>query len=273
MTSREFRHALELISRIPSALKSFDATDSSARSLGLTEEALEEAASLGMAHHVSSEGSIEWDDQDLRTLAIWTEQRTARRSAMKLWLRTLDRLRPQAEFIVEPHASAACPSAAIDYVETRGLFSPRPALMSARVRDFLAQFTDVEFVHLTAAARADEVLLFEERIADCYSFTRHVAPIAAESGLNARASWGVIASVPFSSPHSWIEFQIDGLWVPADIHMASALRAWSLVPGDEDIMQTAFRLGQLYWRWADAPFEPVMSAIRAGHLSLSTRTR
>ncbi len=273
MDPEKIAHAVELTLRIPSKYKQFTADEEFARSVGLGLTALAAANEVGLQHE-NRGARRKWDERDLRTVAIWGVPRTPRRAAMQLWLRTADRINDGVSYVIEPGGAAATDSMVVDYLSSRGEFTCRaesPQVPNS-TRQFISEFSDVEFVHLNPSAREEPELLFRERIADCYSFTQHVHQAASDAGLVARRAWGVIVSAPFSSPHSWTEFSVDGKWIPLDIHMASALCKWGLVRNtDESAIQIAERLGKIYWRWDENRADSIMSSIEDGKLSLRTR--
>ncbi|WP_047869716.1 transglutaminase domain-containing protein [Nocardiopsis sp. RV163] len=103
---------------------------------------------------------------------------------------------------------------------TRGPRLPGP------VREITARIADVEFLMLPEAVRWDPAFLDRARVSDCGGTAAWLVAEAARRGLEARFSFGVIVARPYSSPHCWAEFRVDGRWWPVDPLLVRLLQGW-----------------------------------------------
>ncbi len=240
------------------------------RELGLTDEDFERVIRLKTPRIQTVEGVI-FDWRDMSNIASALRRNVTQRRMMGRWVSFAKRAQGQTlEARVEvlelqsdragQAADVLAPDGATYRVEGRPLREAwmwarpvKPQIVpSAALLTLLESVQDVELFQIPWEI-CEEPWAFEEaRIADCRSASFHIAQLAVRTGFEARAGWGFIVCAPYSTPHAWVEFNIDGHWVPIDVHMASALVRWGVTP-EEDVMSLALTLGTLYWRWSERP--------------------
>ncbi|NUW38702.1 transglutaminase domain-containing protein [Nonomuraea rhodomycinica] len=103
-----------------------------------------------------------------------------------------------------------------------------PTLIHEHTVALFAELSDVAFYLLPAVLRDDVGFLRTNRMGECSLMARELVRIARQSGLEARTSYGLIVSVPFSTTHTWAELRIDGVWMPVDLLLPRALHAWKI---------------------------------------------
>jgi hypothetical protein len=84
------------------------------------------------------------------------------------------------------------------------------------VRALVGEIADVAFFLLPEVIRWDTGFLLANRIADCGGVARYLVDEGTRRGLRARFSFGLLVTVPYSTPHCWAEFEVDGRWTPVD---------------------------------------------------------
>jgi len=105
--------------------------------------------------------------------------------------------------------------------------SARPAVFPAEVRDLLSELASVEFFLLPEAIRWDLDFLWRTRMADCGGATAQLVEEGARRGLETRFAFGLLVAKPYSTPHCWAEFRVDGRWTAADPLLIRALTTWA----------------------------------------------
>lgn len=78
---------------------------------------------------------------------------------------------------------------------------------------------DLQFFALPPALREDLTFGRQTRLAGCRMAARLVAAECQAAGLTAVTRSGLLLSVPFSTPHSWVELAVADRWVPFDPHL------------------------------------------------------
>ncbi|WP_314424746.1 transglutaminase domain-containing protein [uncultured Microbacterium sp.] len=237
------------------------------RDLGLDNETVALMVQLGIPHVKAPAGPL-FDRRDMMSIASILGRDRVQRLMMRRWVELAERATAKtlhAEVAVVAAAPATGPvdvllpdggtrrvDARPERETWRWARPPRPAgAVPDELLGMLRAVSDVEMFHIPWEVRDDPVLFEGARIADCRSATLHIARLAGENGIRCRTSWGFIVCGPFSATHAWVEFDIDGRWVPVDVHMASALVRWGIA--DMDVMSLALLLPEIYWRWSEHP--------------------
>ncbi|MFJ6610141.1 transglutaminase domain-containing protein [Streptomyces sp. NPDC091289] len=262
---------------------------------GITIEIARELIDAGIPFHAAADGPL-LDENDVASASLYLRLPSARRSMMTFWLRALHRLRtahaPSAHRV---EVTAACPDPGHDgpcaygvalddgprsvcradrpeSVRLGTLRTPpggRPRELPTVVRDLLRDFHHVDYYRLPRETTRDSGFLRRTGMADCTLMARALVDEGLRHGLNARFAAGLIIAVPFSTAHTWAEFEVDGAWLPADPLLPRALSAWG-VPKAGDWPVTLAPNG-LFHRLAGAPRDMVTHAGRACGVSLRTR--
>src|SRR6202034_1241357 len=76
---------------------------------------------------------------------------------------------------------------------------------------------------------SDMGFLNESKLANCHSATNWLMEVSAKNEIPVREARGLFVSVPYSSPHSWLEVNVEGSWHHADPFFLNALAGWGVV--------------------------------------------
>jgi hypothetical protein len=114
------------------------------------------------------------------------------------------------------------------------------------VRDLVDEVADLDFFLLPEVIRWDPEFMLTTRIADCGGVSRWLADEGNRRGLPARFSFGLLVTLPYSTPHCWAEFLVDGRWVPVDPLLLRALRLLGLAS-----WPSYHSTGAIVWRLTD----------------------
>ncbi|GAA3009932.1 transglutaminase domain-containing protein [Streptomyces fulvorobeus] len=100
------------------------------------------------------------------------------------------------------------------------------------LRELLQEVEGVGFFLLPEAVRWDPEFMWRTRMSDCGGAAAWLVHEGGRRGLRSRFSFGLLVAAPYSTPHCWAEFLVDGVWVPVDPLLARALNQWGgLDPG------------------------------------------
>jgi len=110
------------------------------------------------------------------------------------------------------------------------------------------QVADVEFYFLPEPLRSDLTFLETAQLGDCELVTRYLVRELTRRGCDARPSFGLLLSSPYSLEHYWPEIQIDGRWTAFDPHLINSLVRWGVLESGQvaphEVLDGAFyRLG------------------------------
>ncbi|MEI7031021.1 transglutaminase domain-containing protein [Streptomyces pratensis] len=146
-------------------------------------------------------------------------------------------------------------------------FSGWPALPDA-VRALLREVDGIGFFLLPEAVRWDPEFMWRTRMADCGGAAAWLVAEGARRGLAVRFSFGLLVARPYSTPHCWAEFLVDGVWVPVDPLLVRALNQWGGL--DADAFPPDGRPGALFHRLTDRFTKVVSHGGVWAHASLPT---
>ncbi|MGW0615241.1 transglutaminase domain-containing protein [Streptomyces sp. NPDC002788] len=100
------------------------------------------------------------------------------------------------------------------------------------VKELLQEVADIGFFLLPEAVRWDPEFMWRTRMSDCGGAAAWLVHEGSRRGLETRFSFGLLVAAPYSTPHCWAEFRVDGVWVPVDPLLVQALNQWGgLDPG------------------------------------------
>ena len=240
----------ELITRlreIPDGCRSFEVVETKLAGTGLTKEALASFAEAGLPLRSTSEGRC-FDPFDLSNLALHLRLPSLQRMAMRSWRSALVScgqaestsidlaylVRPDAEWdkaspvrILRPHQAPTLIEPKSEEIWRRkiSLRSETP-LLPDDITDLLARVTGrLTFFMMSEAHRWDTDRIVATGMAECGGASKLLALSAKEEGFSARHIFGFILAQPYASPHYWVEFDVDGVWRPAEPLLLSILRA------------------------------------------------
>ncbi|MEU1762957.1 transglutaminase domain-containing protein [Micromonospora sp. NPDC005652] len=137
-------------------------------------------------------------------------------------------------------------------------FQTRPDLreLPAAASELAASVENLDFVWLPEAVREDLDFVRDTGLGDCIAVSRMLAAEGRRRGLAMRPCYGLLAVVPQSIVHFWVEIDVDGEWMPMDPVLARALLGWGVV--DARRRTATFSFGAVACRLADA-FTPLVA--------------
>jgi hypothetical protein len=265
---------VERILRVPSAYRQYNQSAALARSAhGIPADVLSELLDSGIPHRVTG-GTVYLDELDLANASFQLALPSARAMAQRSWVIALKSARsaPGSAYEVtfrprcpdsghsgtcnigQPAEVAAALGRAAAPIPPAGVTIPfvtgrSSMLLPGLFHDLTAEMTGIDYHLLPAQLHEDIGFLRQARLADCPLAAEYLLHAAIEHGYEARKSFGVFVSIPFSIPHFWLELLIDGVWHAIDPHLIRMLRLRGLVEPDEWPVHRT--LGGAAWRLAD----------------------
>ncbi|MGY1439276.1 hypothetical protein [Streptomyces reniochalinae] len=94
--------------------------------------------------------------------------------------------------------------------------------------ELLSLVADWELYVLPDGVIEDEGFSRATRLANCLIPTRLLLREAERRGIRARHGAGLLVAPPFTTLHHWVEFDLDGAWVPADPVLLTAFARWGM---------------------------------------------
>jgi len=113
---------------------------------------------------------------------------------------------------------------------------------------------DLQFFALPPALREDLSFARRTRLAGCRAAARLVVAECQAAGLTAVTRSGLLLSVPFSTPHSWVELAVADQWVPFDPHLIHMMIRHAGL--DEALWPVVRSPGAVLAAFAPGPVEP-----------------
>lgn len=242
------------IRQVPDEVRRFAITAAAARSRHRVDaELLDELVIAGLPYVGSGERRL-FDDYDVSNAALHLGLMSVQRMALRSWASGLRRndgqelirarvgLAPRCPFpghagdctfeVLQPGGGRRVRTGSgngTDVLDT--LEAELPGTwpdLPGPVRDLVAEVADLDFFLLPEVIRWDPEFMLSTRIADCGGVSRWLVDESDRRGLPARFSFGLLVILPYSTPHCWAEFLVDGRWVPVDPLLLGALRSLGL---------------------------------------------
>jgi hypothetical protein len=109
--------------------------------------------------------------------------------------------------------------------------TPRPEWpeLPPAAREVLAVTRGLEFMALRDEIKRDTDFILRSGLADCAGSALLVEAEARRRDVPVRRSYGYIVVPPFAAPHSWVDFLVDGLWVPVDSLLVETMIRWAVL--------------------------------------------
>lgn len=269
MDSIEIPKAAEAIAKlqaVPDKLRNFAIRgERGVRQFGFDLQDMPQLIELGLANRMTGGESL-FDWRDLASIASAVHRNAVRMKLMRRWLQLSASAQIEVKKARVSLTARPGPGGPVEILTPLGVqrrasdtpiheiwqwqVQPLPVrCLPEDIYEFVMQYADVQHYFLPWQMEQDLHLFHRVRIADCRSATFAIYKAATEAGLAARPAWGLLVAAPFSTPHAWVEFLIDGDWVPVDIHLASSFLRWGLAEGP--VIDIALKLGSLEWRMAE----------------------
>lgn len=99
--------------------------------------------------------------------------------------------------------------------------------------DLLHELDCVEFFLLPEVIRWDHELMWRTGMGDCGVIADWLVGAGRHRGYQTRFSFGLLTAAPYSTPHCWAEFQVDGRWVAVDPVLVRAMTRWGGLDEDD----------------------------------------
>ena len=100
-----------------------------------------------------------------------------------------------------------------------------PALPD-NVAAIVDEVASIEFCLLPARLVGDTALARQIGLAECWTGLKLVVEACRRIGRRARIAHGLMVALPFSTPHTWAEVEVDGIWTPVDPLIIDLMRRW-----------------------------------------------
>lgn len=149
--------------------------------------------------------------------------------------------------------------------------SGRPGEAPPQLQRIFGEVSGFHFHILPKALYGDLSFVAATSLADCELATRYLVGRAIEEGWEARRSFGLLLSSPYSLEHYWPEVRLDGVWTAFDPHLINSLVRWEVLAAAQ--VSNAQVLNSVFFRVADDWIPLVEDAGRPARVSLLTRRR
>jgi hypothetical protein len=266
------------IRQVPDDVRRFAVTAAGARSRHrVGAELLDELVAAGLPYAGSGAHRL-FDDYDVSNAALHLGLMSVQRMALRSWANALrqrdgqELIRARAGFaprcpapghpggctfeLLRPGGSRQARTGSGNGTDVLGtveadLSGVWPGLPGP-VRDLVGEVADLDFFLLPEVIRWDAGFMLAGRIADCGGVSRWLVEEGNRRGLPARFSFGLLVTLPYSTPHCWAEFLIDGRWVPVDPLLLGALRLLGLLdwPPERSTGAVVYRLTDRFTKLA-----------------------
>lgn len=248
---------IRAVRQIPMHMRRFQLTARQARSLHRVDDDLLDLLVAEGLPVVGTGPDRLFDDYDLGNVALHLGLMSVRRMAIRAWSNALRRNSERAVTRCRVGYVPTCPTPGhadrceFDLlmpgghrVPARGagdgasplahldleLRSEWPELPPA-AGELVEECDALRFFILPEAIRWDLDFLRRTGLADCGGVAEALVAAGRRRGISVRFAFGLLVAKPYSTPHCWAEFEVDGVWVPHDPLLLRAMRTWgSLTP-------------------------------------------
>ncbi|GGO96024.1 transglutaminase domain-containing protein [Wenjunlia tyrosinilytica] len=255
----ELRAVLETVFRVPDAHRNYRDGSARAREVyGIDAALLETLLSLGLPHRVMG-GELLFERTDLHNISMALRIPSPYFISLQTKARSLKRAADRGMLEYGLRVSASCPDRGhpgpCEYVPAPeleqaatpdGVSPESPTSFTARVR-LPGHFTifdgqHAELLRLVSSWRlhilpkglSDDLGFAQQTgLSNCVLATRLLLAAAEEHCIEARQAAGLLVSPPFATVHWWLEFRIDGAWLPADPLLLKAFADWRMLDAAE----------------------------------------
>jgi hypothetical protein len=246
---------------VPDRYRRFASTDATARSLHRIDAALLERLIAAGLPVLGSGPDRLFDDYDLANSALHLGLLSVRRRAMRAWAGALARVSADPAYGEGRRVEyvPTCPTPGHPGECSWDLLVPGgirvraagggdgrtsvhrldaevhggwPDLPDAAV-ELLQEVRSLKFFLLPEAIRWDVDFVRRTGLGDCGSAAKLLITFGQARGIAVRFAFGLLAAKPYSTPHCWTEFEVDGHWAPADPLLLDTLRRVAGLPSED----------------------------------------
>jgi len=258
MTAATLERVPEIVRKIrqvPDDVRRFAITATAARSRHrVSAKLLDVLVTAGLPYAGSGEHRL-YDDYDVSNAALHLGLMSVQRMALRSWANALrhndgqEVIRARAGFAPKCAAPGHAGDCRFEVLQPGGnravrtgsgngtdLLDPLDAVIAgswpqlpAPVRELIGEIADLDFFLMPEVIRWDPEFMLRTRIADCGGVARWLVDEGNRRGLPARFGFGLLVTVPYSTPHCWAEFLVEGRWTPVDPLLLGALRRLGLL--------------------------------------------
>lgn len=97
------------------------------------------------------------------------------------------------------------------------------------VRELVEEVGQLEYKRLPARLGLRSEFVNRTGLVDCRGTARVLSDEARRRGFPYRRSCGLVVAPPFSTPHFWVDFLVDGVWTAVDPVLVGALVRWGVL--------------------------------------------
>ena len=256
MSNETILRCIRFLRQIPDELRTFAADELSASALGLDSITTNLARTAGMPYRIR-EGVVRYEASDLINLSLECANRSPHRTMFE-WMLREESILTRTAGTTKAHVgviSAACPLALegeCDWwsnttsgpqklrlkeeqnwdthnVEVRHIYHYKhfPHVAQGVLRQLLEESENIHFLIMPDTATSKNSLS-GRGVADCRLAVAELAKRASNLGLEFRVSYGQVTCPPIAFNHHWLEFAVDGRWLPFDPVLVRALTRWKV---------------------------------------------
>ncbi|GAB2578833.1 hypothetical protein GCM10027168_09640 [Streptomyces capparidis] len=260
-TEADVAHAVAKLLRVPDRYRVFEVSAEDARAGYPVDEALLTALRDAGLPSRGAGAEARFDALDLQNVALSLRLNTPWFASMRWWASSLTTSRENDEVgyrvgvrsrcaecagagggcpvVLAPellraaHATDDPAEAAAARVDLRAVvrLPGRPPAFAPPVADVLRLADPLEWHLLPDALVTDLGFLRGTGLADCRLAAHYLHREAQAAGVPVRRAFGLIVTVPFSATHHWVEFEVDGRWLPADPLLLASMARWGVLDG------------------------------------------
>lgn len=297
MSAEQLPGIVERVQLVPDRYRVFDQDATTAHRIFRIDDPLQsDLLDLGFPHR-SSGGERYFDELDLANASLALRLPSPRYLAMRRWPEIFRSVVDDRPVRYEVEVAAGCGSDAPGHrcdfrlpaevlalgagqdLSADGKFTLSREVgaaghIGAAPAELLQLFAEVsgfQYHILPVALYGDLSFLAATSLANCELASRYLAKRAAEDGWEARRSFGLLLSSPYSLHHFWPEIRLDGVWTTFDPFVIQTLERWGVLAPAE--ISPTRALDSAVFRIAEDWIDLVQDAGSPARVSLLTRRR
>jgi hypothetical protein len=270
-SAAELAYSVEKINRVPDRYRRYtESRDVASRLYRIDPDLLAQLLDLGLPSKGSG-ADLRLDPLDLRNLAISLRRKVSWFVVMRWWSAALELARTNTsrvyqlgvcsrcgdcaggdctvdaapELVAAADAVEPAADAEVDFTATVRL-EGSAAEFPPHIADILHLADPVEWHVVPSALATDVGFLRTTGLSDCRAIARYLCDEGRRRGLHTRISFGLLMTVPFANRHQWVEFKVDGAWLPADPLLLNSMARWGYL--DPAVWPPTTSLSGAVWR-------------------------